>query len=60
MKLKNKENEKIEIIVNSKKNKILLTKGFVIITSGAHYGSDRINPSVLEDNYIIPKDISIG
>lgn len=60
MRLKNKENENFEITVNSKKNKIILTKGFVIITSGTHHGSDKINPDILKDNYIIPENVSIG
>ena len=48
MKLKNKEKEKDEIIVNSKKNKIILTKGFVILTHGSFHGANIIHPEIEE------------
>ena len=61
MKLASKKNSTFYITVNSKKNKILLTtSGFVTITKGNHNKSTTINPDVLEQNYVIPDNVSIG
>ena len=60
MELRSREKPDIKIQVNSKKNKILLTKGFIVITKGSHYGSDRLSQDILEYNYIIPKNVIIG
>lgn len=60
MELVNKVKPEIKIKVNSKGNKILVTNSFVVITDGSHYGSDRIRPDILEDNYILPENTIIG
>jgi len=57
--LKSKD-KKFEIKVNAKKNKIIESKGFVIITGGSHYGHTKIRPDILEKDFIIPKNIIIG
>ncbi len=59
MTLKSK-NKDFTIKVNTKGNRILVTKGFVIITSGSHYGHDRVRPDVIENDFIIPENIQIG
>jgi len=59
MKLTNKYDSEIKIIVNSKKNEIILKKGFVVITSGSHYGAVTLRPDILVDNYDIPKHVTI-
>ena len=60
MELRSKENKSFVITVNSKRNKILLTKGFVTIIKGAHYGANTDHPDILEEKYALPKDTIIG
>ncbi len=60
MVLRSKENSSFKITVNAKRNKILLTRGFVTIIKGAHYGANTLHPDVLEDKYNLPKDVKIG
>jgi hypothetical protein len=57
--LKSKD-KKFEIKVNVKKNKIIESKGFIVISKGSHYGHTRIRSDILEKDFIIPKNITIG
>ena len=58
MKLKHKTENK-EITVNSKKNKIIITKGFITITSN-NYHTSTVRPDIIENEFKIPKHVSIG
>ena len=60
MVLRSKENNSFKITVNSKRNVILLTRGFVTIIKGAHYGANTLHPDVLEEKYNLPADTKIG
>lgn len=60
MELRNKEKSDYIIKVNSKGNKIIVSKGFVILTSGSHYGSQKVRADIIENDYVIPKNVTIG
>jgi hypothetical protein len=59
MELTNKD-KSYKIKVNSKKNKIIVSKGFVIITSGTHYSANKVRADIIEKDYIIPDNVTIG
>lgn len=58
MKLLAKNKEK-RITVNSKGNRIITTKGFVVLTKGTVNGSDRVSKHVLQALFDIPDEVII-
>jgi hypothetical protein len=59
MELVNKETN-YKIKVNSRKNRIIVTKGFVTITSGSHYAADKVRSDIIEKDYHVPKNAYFG
>ena len=59
MTLYNKKHPERYIKVESKKNKIHVKRGFVVIAATSEYVDQTIRPDILRDNYIIPEDVEI-
>lgn len=60
MKIKNKDNG-YELKVQSEKNKILAPNGFVIILGNdSYYSADRVRADIIESNFVIPENVTIG
>lgn len=57
MTLVNKKDNTSKITINAKYNKVFVTKGFVHITKGTHFGHSTIRPDLLEHYYELPKNI---
>jgi hypothetical protein len=50
----------IKVKAETKGNKIITKKGFVVLVGSEYFGSRRVNSDIIERDFFIPKNYTLG